>query len=156
MKIKWLKLITSLLICQLAGIIGSLFTTPNIPTWYATLNKPVFNPPNWIFAPVWLSLYVLMGISFYFIWAKSDVPNFGFLFSLFLFQLVLNAFWSIIFFGLKSPLYAFVEILFLWLSILLCIIFFYRVSKTASVLLIPYILWVSFAAVLNFGIFVLN
>ncbi len=156
MKIKWLKLITSLLICQLAGIIGSLFTTPNIPTWYATLNKPVFNPPNWIFAPVWLSLYVLMGISFYFIWTKSDVPNFGFLFSLFLFQLVLNAFWSIIFFGFKSPLYAFVEILFLWLSILLCIIFLYRVSKTASVLLIPYILWVTFAAVLNFGIFVLN
>jgi translocator protein len=142
--------------CQLAGILGALFTASSIPTWYVTLNKPVFNPPNWIFAPVWIFLYVLMGISFYLIWIKSDVPNFGFLLSVFIFQLVLNAFWTIIFFGLKSPLYAFVEIIILWISILFCIISFYRVSKTASVLLIPYILWASFAAVLNFAIWKLN
>jgi len=156
MKINWIKLIVSLIICQLAGVIGSLFTASSIPTWYAALNKPSFNPPNWIFAPVWIFLYILMGISFYLIWRKSDIPNFGLLMSVFIFQLVLNAFWTIIFFGLKSPLYAFIEIVVLWVSILYCIITFYRVSKTASVLLIPYLLWVSFAAVLNFSLWKLN
>jgi translocator protein len=142
--------------CQLAGIIGSLFTTSSIPTWYATLIKPSFNPPNWIFAPVWIFLYLLMGISFYLIWIKSNNPNFSFLMSVFLLQLVLNAFWSIIFFGLKSPLFAFVEIIVLWLTILICIILFFRISKISSYLLIPYLLWVSFAAVLNFAIWKLN
>jgi len=142
--------------CQLAGIIGSLFTTSSIPTWYATLIKPSFNPPNWIFAPVWIFLYLLMGISFYLIWIKSNNPNFSFLMSVFLLQLVLNAFWSIIFFGLKSPLFAFVEIIVLWLTILICIILFFRISKISSYLLIPYILWVTFAAVLNFAIWKLN
>ncbi|MCX6163393.1 MAG: tryptophan-rich sensory protein [Ignavibacteriae bacterium] len=142
--------------CQVAGIIGSLFTVSSIPIWYATLNKPAFNPPNWIFAPVWISLYILMGISFYLIWIKSDVQNFGFLLSVFLLQLVLNAFWTIIFFGLKSPLFAFIEIVVLWLVILFCIILFYRVSKISSYLLIPYLLWVSFAAVLNFSLWKLN
>jgi translocator protein len=156
MKIKWIKLIVSLLICQLAGVIGSLFTASSIPTWYATLNKPSFNPPNWIFAPVWISLYVLMGISFYLIWIKSDIPNFGLLMSVFIFQLVLNAFWTIIFFGLKSPLFAFIEIVVLWIAILFCIILFYKVSKISSVLLIPYILWVSFASILNFALWKLN
>jgi translocator protein len=156
MKTHWFKLIVSLVMCQLAGFIGSLFTVSSIPTWYATLNKPAFNPPSWIFAPVWTSLYILMGISFYLIWVKKENPKHGFLVSLFLLQLVLNSFWSIIFFGLKSPLYAFVEIIFLWLTILFCVIYFYRVSKTASILLIPYLLWVSFAAILNFEIFMLN
>jgi translocator protein len=156
MKIVWLKLVVSLVMCQLAGIIGSLFTIQSIPTWYAMLNKPAFNPPNWIFAPVWISLYILMGISFYLIWIKSDVHNFGFLLSVFLLQLVLNAFWTIIFFGLKSPLFAFVEIIVLWLTILICIISFLPISKISSYLLIPYILWVSFAAVLNFELWRLN
>jgi translocator protein len=142
--------------CQVAGIIGSLFTVKSITTWYTALNKPSFNPPNWIFGPVWITLYILMGISFYLIWIKSDVPNFGLLFSLFLFQLVLNSFWTIIFFGLKSPLFAFIEIIILWIAILCCIIFFYQVSKISSVLLIPYILWVTLAAVLNFAIWKLN
>jgi translocator protein len=156
MKIHWVKLIASLVMCQVAGIIGSLFTASSIPIWYAALNKPIFNPPNWIFAPVWIFLYILMGISFYLIWIKSDVPNFGLLFSLFLFQLILNSFWTIIFFGLKSPLLAFIEIIILWIAILFCIILFYKVSKVSSVLLIPYILWVSFAAILNFAIWKLN
>lgn len=156
MKINWMKLIVSLLICQLAGIIGSLFTASSIPTWYATLNKPTFNPPNWIFAPVWIFLYALMGVSFYLIWMNSIVPNFGFLLSVFLFQLVLNAFWSIIFFGLKSPLFAFIEILVLWVMILVCIISFYRVSNFSSLLLVPYLMWVTFAAILNFSIWKLN
>lgn len=156
MKIHWLKLAVSIIICQLAGIIGSMFTAPNIPSWYATLVKPVFNPPNWIFAPVWISLYVLMAISFYLVWIKNDIPNFGFLMSLFVLQLVLNAFWTIIFFGLKSPFFAFIEIVVLWILILLCVISFYKISKTASVLLIPYLLWVTFAAVLNFELWRLN
>jgi benzodiazapine receptor len=152
----WYKLIISLVLPQLAGIIGSLFTMKSIPTWYAALNKPSFNPPGWIFGPVWITLYVMMGISFYLIWIKADLPNFGFLFSLFILQLVFNSLWSIIFFGLKSPAYAFFEIIFLWLFILLCIIYFYPVSKISAVLLIPYILWVSFAAFLNFSIWRLN
>ncbi len=156
MKIHWLKLAVSIIICQLAGVIGSMFTAPNIPSWYATLVKPVFNPPNWIFAPVWISLYVLMAISFYLVWIKNDIPNFGFLMSLFVLQLVLNAFWTIIFFGLKSPFFAFIEIVVLWVLILLCIISFYKISKTASVLLVPYLLWVTFAAVLNFELWRLN
>lgn len=156
MKTHWVKFVVSILMCQAAGTIGSLFTSSSIPTWYATLNKPAFNPPNWIFAPVWIFLYILMGISFYLIWIKSDVPNFGFLLSVFLFQLVLNVFWTIIFFGLKSPLYAFIEIIILWIMILICIISFYPVSKAASILLIPYILWVSLASILNFSLWRLN
>ena len=156
MKTHWVKFVVSILMCQAAGTIGSLFTSSSIPTWYAMLNKPAFNPPNWIFAPVWIFLYILMGISFYLIWIKSDVPNFGFLLSAFLLQLVLNAFWTIIFFGLKSPLYAFIEIIILWIMILICIISFYPVSKAASILLIPYILWVSLASILNFSLWRLN
>lgn len=156
MKSNWVKFVISILMCQLAGIIGSLFTSSSIPTWYATLNKPSFNPPNWIFAPVWISLYVMMGISFYLIWRKSGIPNFGFLMSVFIFQLVLNAFWSIIFFGLKSPGFAFLEIIFLWLAILMCVIYFFKVSKISSFLLIPYLLWVGFASVLNYFLWQLN
>jgi translocator protein len=156
MRTNWTKLILSLAICQLAGVIGSLFTIASIPTWYATLGKPAFNPPNWIFAPVWIFLYILMGISFYIIWIKKDLPNFGLLLSLFIFQLVLNSFWTIIFFGLHSPFFAFIEIVTLWFAILFCIILFYRVSKIASFLLIPYILWVTFASILTFAIWKLN
>jgi translocator protein len=156
MKIIRKKFVISIVMCQLAGVIGSLFTASSIPTWYATLIKPSFNPPNRIFAPVWIFLYILMGISFYLIWIKKDLPNFGLLLSLFIFQLVLNSFWTIIFFGLKSPLFAFVEIIVLWITILMCIILFYKVSKISSVLLIPYLLWVTFAAVLNFAIWKLN
>ncbi|MBI5401814.1 MAG: tryptophan-rich sensory protein [Ignavibacteriae bacterium] len=153
---KWIKLIVSLALPQIAGIIGSLFTIKSIPAWYAALNKPAINPPNWIFGPVWITLYVMMGISFYLIWIKKDVPGFGFLFSVFIFQLILNALWSIIFFGLKSPGFAFLEIIFLWLAILMCIIFFYKVSKTASLLLLPYLLWVSFASALNYFLWQMN
>jgi len=153
---KWIKLIVSLALPQIAGIIGSLFTVKSIPTWYAALNKPGFNPPNWIFGPVWITLYVMMGISFYLVWIKKDVPNSGFLFSLFILQLILNALWSIIFFGLKSPGFAFMEIIFLWLIILMCVINFYKVSKVSSLLLVPYLLWVGFAALLNYYLWRLN
>lgn len=153
---KWIKLIISLLLPQVAGIIGTVFTVKSIPTWYAALNKPSFNPPNWIFGPVWITLYVMMGISFFIIWIKKDVPNSGFLFSLFILQLILNALWSIIFFGLKSPGFAFLEIIFLWLAILLCVIYFYKESVISSVLLIPYLLWVSYASLLNYFLWQMN
>jgi tryptophan-rich sensory protein len=156
MKIYWGKLIISLFICQLAGIIGSIFTAPAVTTWYAVLNKPAFNPPDWIFAPVWIILYVLMGISFYIIWIKSSRQNFGFLFSAFVLQLILNAFWNIIFFGLRFPLLAFIEIIVLWVMILICIFYFYPVSRASSYLLVPYIIWVTFAAVLNFAFWKMN
>lgn len=150
-------LVSSLIICQLAGILGSLFTTPYIPTWYASLTKPSFNPPNWLFSPVWITLFVLMGISLYFLWEKSlrerKVKIALIFFSI---QLVLNILWSILFFGFKSPFSAFIEIVFLWVAILLTILLSLKVSKIAAALLVPYILWVSFAAVLNFFIWNLN
>jgi benzodiazapine receptor len=152
-----LKLVTSVIICLLAGFIGSVFTSPSIPAWYATLTKPSFNPPDWVFAPVWTILFVLMGISAYLVWNKG-LQNKDVKISLFIFgiQLVLNALWSFLFFGLHSPFYAFVEIILLWAAIALTILNFFKISRRAGLLLLPYILWVSFAALLNFTIWRLN
>ena len=154
---KIIRLIVSIIICQLAGIIGSFFTASSVSTWYPGLIKPSFNPPSWIFSPVWITLFVLMGISLYLVWekgieAKGVRPGL----TVFGIQLVLNMFWSIIFFGLKAPTFAFIEIMILWAAILITILRFYKISKTAAYLLIPYLLWVSFAAVLNLAIAVLN
>ncbi len=156
-RIKVFKLIISILICQGAGAIGSLFTSPAISAWYTTIQKPSFNPPNWIFAPVWILLFLLMGISLYLIWSKGFY-NKETKIAIFIFfvQLILNILWSIIFFALQSPLYAFIEIIILWFMILLTIITFYRVSKITVYLLLPYIIWVSFALVLNFSILIIN
>jgi tryptophan-rich sensory protein len=152
-----LKLILSIVICQAAGFIGSLFTSRSIPTWYAGLKRPSFAPPNWVFSPVWITLFVLMGISLYLVWRMLPKgENVRTAIILFAVQIVLNMLWSIIFFGLQSPFAAFVEIIFLWMAILLTIIVFFRVSTIAAALLIPYILWVSFAAVLNFFFWKLN
>ena len=151
-----LKLVTSLVICQLAGLIGSLFTRPAIPTWYQSLNKPSFAPPNWLFGPVWISLYLLMGISLFLVWRKSgkaQVKTALFIFSL---QLLFNAFWSIAFFGFRSPAFGLFIILLLWISLLLTIIIFARLSLAASILLWPYFLWTSFASWLNFSLWWLN
>jgi benzodiazapine receptor len=152
-----LKLAASIILCQMAGFIGSIFTTPAIPTWYESLRKPFFNPPNWIFGPVWVSLYLLMGISLFVIWQKREdklQKKKGFM--LFFAQLILNAFWSVAFFGLKSPFLGLINIILLWVAIFLTIQHFLRISKTAAVLLLPYVLWVSFAAVLNFSLWILN
>jgi len=149
------KLVYSLIICLSAGIIGSFFTSSSIPIWYTALNKPFFNPPNWIFGPVWTLLYVLMGISLYIVWTKGFKKNKEAIIW-FAAQLILNILWSILFFGLKSPLLAFVEIILLWIAILITLIKFYKVSKQSAYLLIPYLAWVGFAAILNFSIFYLN
>ena len=149
-----IKLITSITICLAAGVLGSIFTIPSIPTWYETLIKPSFTPPNWVFAPVWTSLFIMMGISLYIIWQKGSSN--GKALSIFSVQLILNVLWSAIFFGLRSPLAGLIEICILWILILLTILEFMKISRTAGLLLIPYILWVSFAALINFFIWRLN
>jgi tryptophan-rich sensory protein len=156
-KINWFKLISSLLICQVAGGVGSIFTMPAISTWYATLQKPAFNPPNWIFGPVWTLLFLLMGVALYLVWSKSNEQkgrNKAIIF--FSVQLIFNIVWSFAFFYLQNPLAGLIEIIILWIFIILTIIYFYKISKTAAYLLIPYILWVSFAAVLNYFLYILN
>ncbi len=152
-----LKLSISIAVCEMAGIIGSLFTIRKIPTWYASLKKPSFRPPNRLFGPVWTLLYLLMGISAYLIWQEgleSLVVKEALV--VFLMQLALNVVWSIAFFGFESPFGGLIVIALLWGAILLSIIEFIRLSLTAGLLLIPYIVWVSFAAVLNAAIYVLN
>ena len=145
-----IKLIFSIGLCLGAGILGSFFTISSIPTWYATLNKPFFSPPNWIFGPVWTILYVLMGVSLSLVWQKKNVPT------IFWVQLILNAIWSIIFFGMRNPVLALVDIIALWISIFLTIKAFYKINKLAGQLLYPYIAWVSFATFLNLAIVFLN
>ena len=153
---KWVsRLLIAILICQFAGIIGSVFTTPSIPTWYAGINKPDFNPPNWLFAPVWTTLFFLMGISLYLVWEKG-IKTSRLAVYVFSAQLILNIIWSLLFFGLQNPFFAFIEIIILWVAILATILLFYRISKKAAILLIPYIAWVSFAAFLNYSIWILN
>jgi tryptophan-rich sensory protein len=156
-KIKSFKLLTSLLLCLLAGAIGSIFTVSSLQDWYLLLEKPAFSPPSWVFSPVWTVLYILMGISLYIVWEKGlqqrDVKIGLLIFGI---QLGLNILWSYLFFGLRSPYYAFIEIILLWLAILLTIIQFRKISKTASYLLLPYILWVSFAMLLNYNLWILN
>ena len=151
---KYLPLLVSLGIPFGFAYLGSTVTTPSIDTWYATLNKPFFNPPNWIFGPVWSLLYFLMGISSFLVWKKqrkikTPLKIYGV-------QLVLNFLWSYLFFGLHRPSLSLFEIIILWIFILMTIKSFYKVDKVAGYLLIPYIAWVSFAAFLNYSIVILN
>jgi len=151
-----LKLVASVILCQLAGFLGSLFTTPAIPTWYATLKKPFFTPPNWIFGPVWISLFILMGISLFYVWRRPDHPQFKKALIFFFVQLILNVLWSLAFFGLRLPLLGLMDIILLWMVILLTIQHFLKVSKFAGALLLPYLIWISFAALLNFTLWIQN
>jgi benzodiazapine receptor len=152
-----IKLIVSILASFAAGGIGSLFTFKAIPTWYRGLKKPPYTPPNWVFGPVWTTLYILMGISVFFVWQKGLETNGTMLaFTLFWIQLGLNALWSIIFFGMKSKGGGVITIIILWLFILATIITSFRVSAWAGALLIPYIVWVSIASYLNIGVWLLN
>jgi len=151
------KLIVSLIVCQLAGFVGSLFITPSFPAWYASIAKPSLTPPNWVFSPVWISLFVLMGISLFLVWQKTlHYPGVKTAMLWFGVHLALNMFWPILFFGLKSPFFAFIEIVLLLAAIFLTIIKLLKVSRLAGVLLIPYFFWVCFAAALNYAIWNLN
>lgn len=154
---RFIKLILFIALCEGIGVLGSVFTISQIPTWYITLNKPFFSPPNFVFGPVWTMLYALMGIAVFLIYeAKIKKKEKSFLLKLFGLQLLLNFLWSFIFFGMHNPIIGFVEIILLWISILILIIKFYKYSKLASVLLIPYLFWVSFATLLNLFIAILN
>ncbi len=150
-----LKLIISIIVCELAGVAGSFFTVSAIPTWYSALHKPALNPPAWLFGPVWVTLYLLMGVSFWLIWKSNSSIKKKAIY-LFIAQLVTNAIWSPVFFGLKSPGVALVIIVLLWVAIVLNILVFRKISRTAAWLLVPYLLWVSFATYLNFSIWMLN
>ncbi len=156
-KFWWLEPIIAVAVSELAGIVGSIFTISAIPTWYATLAKPSLNPPAWLFGPVWTMLYFLMGIAAFLVWRKGwDSKGVKPALSLFAIQLILNALWSIIFFGLHSPGWALTEIIVLWIAIVATIVAFTKVSRPAAWFLAPYILWVSFAAYLNYSIWIFN
>lgn len=157
MKINYTKLFSAIILTEAVGVIGSFFTTPNISSWYSNMNKSPLTPPGWVFAPVWTILFALMGVSLYLVYNKFKKEKRSITaLVVFAVQLVLNLFWSILFFGLHNPSAAFVEIVFLWLAILLTIILFFRISRPAAYLLIPYILWVSFASYLNYSFLILN
>jgi len=151
------KFILSLSACFIVAALGSWVTVPSISSWYITLVKPDFNPPNWIFGPVWTALFFMMAIAWYLVWtAKGKQKAIVISSGVFLLQLLLNFSWSFLFFFLHQPFLAFVDIIFLWFAILLTMIHFWRVTKLAGQLLIPYLAWVSFAAVLNLSIVLLN
>jgi len=157
LKRKLTYIIIGIVICSTIGFLSSIVTQSSVNGWYMTLNKPSFNPPNWIFAPVWTALYILMGISagwvwakgFHHKWVKTGLYHFGF-------QLLLNGLWSIVFFGLQQPFWGLLVILTLLVVLILTIKWFKVVSKVAAILLIPYLLWVCFATVLNYKIWELN
>lgn len=152
-----MKLFISIFIPLLVGAVAGYFTSSGVDGWYVLANKPSFNPPNWIFAPVWTTLYILMGIALFLVW-RADAPKAIKQTAIILFaaQLTLNFFWSFIFFSLQQTGWAFVVIILMWLMILLTIIWFGKISSTAAWLLVPYICWVSFASVLNYSIWHLN
>lgn len=150
--IVWYKLVISIVLCLAIGYVSGFFTVTEEGSWYSTIKKPSFNPPNWLFGPVWTALYILMGIVLYILWvneAKMALLFFGI-------QLLLNFSWSIIFFAMQAPLWAFVEMIFLLIAIILTAIYAYPVSKATLFLLLPYILWVAFASVLTISITILN
>ena len=151
------RLIICLAVTFIAPVVGAIFTREAVSGWYANLNKPFFNPPSWLFGPVWTALYILMGVAVFLVWQKGYGNRLvKIAIWLYVLQLVLNGLWSPIFFGLKMPFLAFCEILVLWAAIVLTIWAFARVSIAAAFLLAGYIGWVSFAAVLNFSIWMLN
>jgi translocator protein len=153
----WLKLIISLVVPQAVAAGGAFFTVTGSGSWYQQINRPEWNPPGWVFGPVWTALYIMMGVAFYLVW-KSDVAK-GIkqkAMGLWIAQLIANFFWSFIFFGQQQIGLAFIEIVVLWILILLTIFAFARINKLAAWLLVPYISWVSFAAMLNFAIWQLN
>ncbi len=152
-----IKLIISIAIPQLAGFIGSLVTVPALDPWYKNLKKPFFTPPSSIFSPVWITLFFLMGIALYLVWVKEDrFKSKKTAIRVFIIQLLLNITWSLVFFGLKSLGLGLLVIILLWVAILITIKEFSEISKMAAWLLVPYILWVSYAAILNLALFILN
>lgn len=156
--VRTIQFIVAIGVSLAAGWIGSFFTIPAIPSWYASLVKPGLTPPSWVFAPTWTVLYILMGIALYLVWSKK--PGYTryapVAMAIFGMQLILSVAWSFVFFGLQAPFFGLIVILLLWIAILMTIFAFDRISAPAAVLLVPYFLLVSFAAFLNYGIYLLN
>jgi len=151
------ELAASLAVCLAAGALGSVLTTPALPTWYASLQKPSFNPPDWLLAPVWTLLFLLMGLAAFFVWRQGLSPRqVKVAMAFFLGQLVLNVLWSGAFFGMQSPLLGLIVIIPLWLAILVTMVLFFRVRPVAGWLMLPYLLWVTFATILNISLWRLN
>jgi tryptophan-rich sensory protein len=154
---KILKIVLMVVLCVTVGYLSGLVTRESILTWYVTLNKPSFNPPNWVFAPVWTLLYIMMGVAAGMVWiSNSDEQTTKKALGFFAIQLGLNALWSYLFFGLHNPLLALIEIILLWLMIFETYNMFKKINKTVGLLLLPYLAWVSFAAILNASIWWLN
>jgi len=153
-----LKILVMVATCAAVGYFSGLATQSGVDNWFPTLKKPVFNPPNWVFAPVWSLLYILMGIAAGRVWARIDMERETVRHALFFFavQLALNGFWSVLFFGLRNPLLALIEIALLWLTIYETWFRFRKIDKIAGWLFLPYIAWVTFAAVLNASLWWLN
>jgi benzodiazapine receptor len=149
----WLLIVVFIVVCELVGMSGSIFTIRAIPTWYAKLKKPTFNPPNWVFGPVWTVLYALQGIAAYLIFRASGN---GIAFDIFVIQLLLNALWTPLFFGAKRLGFALAEIIALLIFIVATIILFFGINAVAAWLMVPYVLWVAFATALNYKIWQLN
>jgi tryptophan-rich sensory protein len=154
---KPIRLIVAVLLPVLVGAVSGLFTASSVKTWFVTLNKPSFNPPSYVFAPVWTTLYIMMGIAFYLVWVSvTDKAQQRKAMTVYFIQLFLNFCWSFIFFYKQRPDLALIDIVFLWISIVATLVLFYRISKPAGWLLVPYLLWVSFASALNYAIWQLN
>ena len=153
---KWIALIVFIGVCFAAAGFGAIFTRAALTDWYPTLHKPSWNPPNWIFGPVWTALYLMMAIAGWMVWLDREVHPVGMALTFFAMQLILNASWTAIFFGMRNPGAAFVEIVVLWLAIVATILLFAQIRSAAAWMLVPYIAWVTFAASLNFTIWRLN
>jgi len=151
-----IKLVASLLLPLGIGGIAGMFTSEAIPGWYASLNQPSFNPPNWVFGPVWTTLYTILGISFFLIWKLPSSKERNLAILVFLVQLLLNFCWSFFFFYFKMIGLALIDILALWTMIVVMLVRFYKLKPIASYINIPYLLWVSFATALNMAYFFLN
>jgi len=157
MKFKPVALIINIAITLGVGALGGWATAKSVQTWYPTLNKPSFNPPNWLFAPVWTSLYVLIGIAAYLVWIRRDkIVHFPRTVAIYFIQLILNMAWSFIFFYLHEVGFALAEIILLLIVIVVNASMFYKINKWAGLIFIPYFLWVSFASFLTYNIFILN
>lgn len=152
-----LRFLVSLIAVYIAAGVGTVFTTSSITTWYDALAKPSWAPPNWLFGPVWTALYTLMAIALYLVWREGlERKDVKIAVGIFAAQLILNILWSVIFFGYQSLLGGLISLIILWIAILANIIVFYRISRPAGLILVPYIIWVSIAGYLNYTVYLLN
>lgn len=153
---QFIGLVVCVAACMMISTAGALVTLSSVSDWYANINKPSWNPPNWIFGPVWTTLYLMMAFSSWLVWRSAKLNRVKFELGWFGFHLILNLLWSVLFFGFQQPGLAAIEIVILWISILASVFLYFRHNKLAAILLVPYLLWVTFASTLNITIWYLN